>query len=135
MLLGYTVKHNRKMLPKCTLGTNSTQIIVSTELDKEKRLYDERIYCAKSVEEKTQVEGMEVCKSLQAKLPLPISVEEVKAFWNYIRVQFDDFQLLIGIRDPEQTKLKKNWKDIEGKNAAYVNLRVKLFIYLKLMKK
>ena len=118
------------MLPKCTLN-NYTQIIVSTELDKENRLYDERIYCVENVGIMTQVEGMEVCKTLQAKLPLPISAEEVRAFMNYIKVQFDEKILLIGIRDPEKTKIKKNWKDVEGKNAAYVNLRVKIFRSLK----
>ena len=118
------------MLPKCTL-TNNTQIIVSSQLDKEKRLYDERVYCVEYVGKMLQVEGMEKCKTLQAKLPLPISAEEVNAFWNYMKVQFDEPRLLIGIRDPGKTKIKNNWKDVEGNKASYVNLRVKLFVYLK----
>ena len=116
------------MLPTCTL-TNYTQIIVATELDKQNRFYDERIYCIEDAGTRMiQSEAMEFCRDLQAKLPLPVSADELEAFMDYLKVTFGENQLLIGIRDSKLTKLKENWKDIEGKSAIYANLRVKHFV-------
>ena len=98
-------------VPKCTLGIRAREITVAN-----------RTYCLINRRKMSQSKGMKLCKSLNARLPLPKSSAEANAF-RKITGRFDTW---IGISDLTQKGIKEKWKDVEGNEIgnAYVKLRV-----------
>ena len=76
-----------------------------------------RNYCAATVEKnkKSHFEAVSLCKTLNAKLPLPKSSSESVAFYNAF-----PFSLWVDLTDPGSTGKKENWKDSNGASPQYV---------------
>ena len=70
----------------------------------------------------SQSKGMALCKSLNARLPLPKSSKEAEVF-HKVTGRFDTW---IGITDSTKQGIKEKWKDVEGNEIGngYVKLRV-----------
>ena len=67
-------------------------------------------------------DGITLCKSLNATLPLPKSANELIAFQKITGT----LNVWIGITDETKSGKKEKWKDVEGNEIgnAFVNLRV-----------
>ena len=78
-----------------------------------------RNYCAAIVEtiKTSHSEAVSLCKSFNAKLPLPKSSSESKAFFNAF-----PFSLWVDLTDPDVTGQKKNWKNSNGALPQYVQV-------------
>ena len=103
---------NKGVIQNCTLdlkfGTQAKFISVAG-----------RNYCAAIVEtnKTSHSEAVSLCKSFNAKLPLPKSSSESKAFFNAF-----PFSLWIDLTDPYVTGQKKNWKNSNGALPQYVQV-------------
>ena len=76
---------------------------------------DGRDYCAvKKASEKTHWQAVSLCRSLNARLPLPKSYSESKAFYNAF-----PFSLWVDLTDLGMTGKKNNWKDSTGASPQY----------------
>ena len=68
-------------------------------------------------------DGITLCKSFNATLPLPKSANELTAFQKITGT----LNVWIGITDETKSGKKEKWKDVEGNEIgnAFVNLRVR----------
>ena len=86
-------------------------------------LVDERIYCASNNQIMNQTKAVEYCNKLNATLPLPVSLLEFEVFSNFSSPE----KAWIGISDSSNSGKKKNWRDIEDKQPAYIKKGVLIF--------
>ena len=77
---------------------------------------------------KSQDEAINICKKLNAGLPLPKNKGEEDEFLKITGSQY----VWIGLTDSTQSGNKEAWKDLEGNPIGnrYVNLRVKNIHFL-----
>ena len=104
IILEFINQRRRKLVRECTL------------IDAEHVLVDERIYCVNKVGNMNQTRAGEYCKTLNATLPLPISLLEFEMFSNFS----SPHKAWIGVSDPLNTGQKLSWIDIENRQPAYV---------------
>ena len=86
---------------------------------------NKRNFCVLKRGRKSQVVGTAECKDLNAKLPIPTSQAEI----NELRKIYVGW-IWLGISDPSSSGVKDNWKDINGKKPAYIQLRILNLYYL-----
>ena len=67
-----------------------------------------------------QTRAVEYCRELNATLPLPVSLAEFEVFSNFSSPE----KAWIGLRDPSNSGIKENWKDVENNQPAYVKKKV-----------
>ena len=108
-------------VPKCTLQ-NATEIKVDN-------FGSPKLFCVLKKGVMNQLKGIETCKALNSKLPLPTNIGEYDEFYKVLSPNNE--RHWVDLRDPGKTGNKTNWKDSEGKPAPkYVKLRVVTFIFL-----
>ena len=87
------------IVTKCTLTGTVKNINV-----------DGRSYCVVDLGNKKHSEAVELCKNLNAKLPLPRSKEEADQF-----LKISPSWTHVDARNPKKTSNKTEWVDAEGK--------------------
>ena len=74
-----------------------------------------RNYCAVEKEKTSHSKAVSLCKSFNAKLPLPKNSDESKAF-----LKAFPFSFWIDLTDPDRTGNTRNWRDSNGAKPFYV---------------
>ena len=74
-----------------------------------------RSYCAIEKEKTIYTKAVSLCKSFNAKLPLPKNSDESKAF-----LKAFPFSFWVDLTDPDRTGDTENWKDSNGVSPSYV---------------
>ena len=91
-------------------------------------------YCVVDKEKRKHSEAVEICKNLNARLPLPRDQAEAHAFMSlkgFTSGKFHNVWMNADARNPIKTSNKSEWVDAEGKplgNRA-VNLRVIILFF------
>ena len=107
------------IVQKCTLQ-NATEIKIDN-------LGSPKLFCVLKKGVMSQLKGIETCKDLNSKLPLPTTFGEYDEFYKVLSPNNE--RHWIDLRDPGQTGIKSNWKDSEGNTPKFVKLRVLTYIF------
>ena len=67
-----------------------------------------------------QARAIDYCRKFNATLPLPVSMLEFEFFSNFSGPE----KAWIGISDPSNSGKRKNWKDVENRQPAFIKIRV-----------
>merc|ERR1739838_249358 len=98
------------IVQKCTLQ-NATEIKIDN-------LGSPKLFCVLKKGVMSQLKGIETCKDLNSKLPLPTTLGEYDEFYKVLSPNNE--RHWIDLRDPGKTGIKSNWKDSEGNTPKYV---------------